>query len=238
MKTKRSPLSPGRLIETPANASFSVDSLLLSAFAEPKKSDRVLELGSGCGIVPALFCLHKEFSSFTGVEIDKAAARLAEKNLSENGFSDRAEILCADLKTLSFREEFDLALANPPYFEAKNKQSPDPLRRGQRSEEEADIFDFCSAAGKALKYGGKAVFVWRAERLFSLFCALKDARLTPKELVPIKDAPEKEVKTVLVSAKKGAGEGLKIRRPFCFRTEGGEESEEAALLYREGRMEK
>ena len=237
MKTKRHDLTPSRSLRVPERGgAFGTDALLLSAFAACKAGDRVLELGSGCGIIPLLFCLHRSFSHFYALERREDLARLAEENLEENGFSGRVTVLCRDLREPLPLRDLDAVLANPPYFPLSLPGSPDEKTRDQKSEQNGTLADFCRAASAALRFGGRAFFIFRAERLCDLVCSLRAEGLEPKRLLPVLPRPDGAVKLFLLSALKGGKSGLKLEKPLLLRDENGRDTDEMKEILEKGRM--
>ena len=107
--------------EVPGSQRSGTDALLLAGFASPRKGDVAAELGCGAGAVPLLFCLHREFARFYAVERLPELARLARRNLEENGFSHRVAVLEGDARALSLPEKADLVCMNPPYLKSQGK---------------------------------------------------------------------------------------------------------------------
>jgi len=96
---------------------FSIDAVLLSQFVRIRNNERVIDLGTGCGILPLLLCHDSKAHSFVGVEIQKGLAELAKRNVQLNHFQDRISILQNDfrkLKSIFPPESFHVVLSNPP----------------------------------------------------------------------------------------------------------------------------
>ena len=79
--------------------SFGTDAVLLADFANPTKRAVCCDLGSGCGIIPLLWC-KKETGKITAVEIQPLGAEQIEKAIEFNSLSDRLTAVNADLKAL------------------------------------------------------------------------------------------------------------------------------------------
>src|SRR6266542_3732804 len=76
---------------------YSLDPFLLADFARPATGERVLDLGTGCGIIPLLLARQATDCSFVGVERQPLLAELAGRNARENRLIDRISIITADL---------------------------------------------------------------------------------------------------------------------------------------------
>jgi len=97
---------------------FSIDALLLAHFAQPAPDDRILELGTGCGVIPLILFYRRKAQKIIAVEIQPSLADLARRNAALNRCSSKFQILEDDLRHLEKRfgrGSFDRVLANPPY---------------------------------------------------------------------------------------------------------------------------
>src|SRR4030067_2797969 len=75
---------------------FSVDAILLSQFIKIHKDERVIDLGTGCGILPLLLSHTTKARSFIGVEIQKGLGDCAKKNVTLNHLENRISIIKQD----------------------------------------------------------------------------------------------------------------------------------------------
>lgn len=182
------------------------DSEALGGFAQVKRGEKVLDLGCGGGVL-GLYLLAREPSlRLTGLDIDPAAAALAEENFAANGLDARA--VQGDMKAV--RElfpagHFDLVVSNPPYFAAGSGYSGGSTRM----EEQCSLDDVCAAAGWAVRNGGRFAVVHRPERLADLFCALREYDMEPKRMRFVR-AGERPPSAVLVEAYKQGRPGLSV----------------------------
>ena len=98
---------------------FSTDSLLLSSFASIPVKGRVLDLGTGCGVIPFGILLRNLRSDLrvTGLEVNPEMIDAARKNVDTLGFADRIEIIPGNVCKPDFApaESFDVVVSNPPY---------------------------------------------------------------------------------------------------------------------------
>src|SRR3990172_11446062 len=96
---------------------FNVDSVLLAGFARALEGERVLDLGTGSGILLLLLKWHGHPGGMAGVELQPGMAELARRNMEENGYGEGAAISEADLRGSGAFDEgsFGLVVSNPPY---------------------------------------------------------------------------------------------------------------------------
>lgn len=79
-----------RIIQNPAKFCFGMDAVLLSGFARAKRGEKVLDLGTGTGIIPILMEAKTEGEHFTGLEIQSESADMAARSVACNGLQERS----------------------------------------------------------------------------------------------------------------------------------------------------
>ena len=209
-----------RLIQKKNGLTFGTDAYLLAAFVRPSPRARAVDLGSGTGILPLLLAAHGKVAHTVAVEIQPAFAELIERNAALNHYGEQITPLCMDLRELNAAQlgyEADLVLANPPYMRCDTgKRNQHDEKYIARHEVCGDIGDFCAAAARLLKYGGRFVSVWRPDRLTELYAALQVADLEPKRACFVHADAESEPCAVLTEAVKGASPSLRISPPLIL----------------------
>ncbi len=193
-------------------ARFNADALKLCAFLRLGPADRVVELGSGTGVICVLG-ERKTGASFTGVERQAHLVELAQKSARQNNQAIR--FLAADVArvpTLLGRGEFTAVVMNPPYFET-GEPSPNAsvaaARHGAAQAREC----FLDAAFQLLNNGGKLFLIDSADTLADLMTALRAHRLEPKRMQFLYTKPNAPAKRVLIEAKKLGRPGLVVEPP-------------------------
>ena len=230
-------LWPGgpRFVRSGAGFALGTDSVLLADFAAQRRARRIADLGCGAGVLTVLLLRALEQATAVGIELQPDAAQLARDNISANGLSGRAQILCADLRahrTLLPAGSFDLVVANPPYFAAgSGYTSPDPMRAHARDERTCTMQDICTAMAYLTRWGGAAALVHRPERLSELLCALTAAGLEPKRLRTVAYKADTAPNLVLVEARRGGKPGLTVSPPLALCTPDGADSDEIRRIY-------
>lgn len=207
-----------RLIQRKNGLTFSTDAFLLSAFCRPQPKARAADFGSGTGVIALLLAARQTFAHITAVEAQQLFSELAARNVALNGFSDTVSILNCDVRDLSpanFGGELDVIVSNPPYMRADcGPASPHSEKQIARHEILGTVGDFCTAAARCLKFGGRFYTVWRPDRLESLMAALRQNKLAPKRMLFVHDSADKEPAVVLTEAVLGGNEGMHILPPL------------------------
>ena len=227
---------------------FSQDSVFLANMAKLSPSDAVLDLGCGSGILSTLALVKKHVKKAVGIELQPRVANMARDSAIQNGLQDKFEVICADVKDIRSilkAESFDKVLCNPPYFtnsgnsgqKSVSDEGNDALNVNARTEKSvsrtestATLDDFVKGASYALRFGGDAWFVIKADRMASLIYSLKSYNLEPKEATLIYPKPTSDVDVVIIKARKGAKEGLKIS-PFFVTDDNGEYTDKYKETY-------
>lgn len=194
------------LIQSDGVFKLGADTLDLGRFVTLRKGWRVCDLCCGSGALGLLLLEREGGLRLTGVELDPAAAELAERNYGGN--SVEGSVLCGDLRAPALLPAgaFDLVVSNPPWFPEGAGKSGGPAR----SEEGCTLIEICAAAGRLVKNGGRFALVHRPERLADLFTALREAGLEPKRLQLVQHRLDTPPSVVLLESVKQGGAGLTV----------------------------
>jgi tRNA1Val (adenine37-N6)-methyltransferase len=199
---------------------FSMDAVLLSQFIKIRKNERVMDLGTGCGILPLLLSHTTKAHSFVGVEIQKGLAECAEKNVVLNHLEDRISILMQDfreLKEIFPPGSFDVILSNPPYRKYRTGRiNPSIEKAIARHEIKGTLEDLISIASYLLPPMGRCYTIFPALRTVDLLMALRDGKLEPKRLQFVHPRIGEEAKFILTESIKTSGVELKLMEPLIL----------------------
>lgn len=198
---------------------FGTDAYLLSAYIKKQPKSLAAEFGAGSGVISLLLAARGKLSRITAFEVQEKIAALAAKNVEENGFSDKINVVCADIRAIPAEHNgrYDLVFANPPYMRLNSgKISENDADAASRHEVFGTIDDFAMAAGKLLKHGGTFAAVYTPERLPALVAALKNARLEPKRMTLVYPTASHNPSILLMEAKKGGADGIFCTRPLII----------------------
>lgn len=215
---------------------FSLDPVLLCGFVRVKKGERLVDLGTGVGVIPLLLAARTGAAGLVGVEIQPSLADRAVRNVRLNGLENKVQIREGDLRRLSELPPaggFDVVTANPPFRKLESgRQSPFPERSAARHEQTGGIDAFLRAAAHLLKSGGRLYLIFLAERLGELIQEMKAADIEPKRLRCVHARSGEPARMVLVEGRRNGRSGLKIDPPL-FVYDGEEYSPEVMALYGE-----
>jgi tRNA1(Val) A37 N6-methylase TrmN6 len=202
---------------------FSVDAVLLSQFVRIRNHERVIDLGTGCGILPLLLCHDTKAHSFVGVEIQKGLAELAKRNVKLNHFQDRISILHNDfrkLKSVFPPGSFHVVLSNPPYRKYRTgRMNPSLEKAIARHEVEGTLEDLVSTASYLLPPKGRCYLIFAALRTVDLLVALRNGGLEPKRLQFVYPRLRDEANFILTESIKASGVELKVMDPLILQSD-------------------
>lgn len=223
-----------KIIQNEAEFCFSLDAVLLAHFPNYKKSFRVLDLGTGTGVMPLLIA--DEVREIQAVEINPVMAELAARNMRLNGLEEKITVRRGDyreIRELYAPESFDLVLVNPPYRPVNHGQQ-NALHGVARARHEvtATLADVVWAARYALKFRGRLAMVHLPERLGEILVALHENQLEAKRVCFVQPKPDRDPNMVLIEAVVGAAPGgLKVSRPLIVHAADGSYTEEVLKYY-------
>lgn len=207
-----------RIIQKKDGYRFSLDPVLLCAFARIEPGEPVCDLGTGSGIIPLLLARRTTAGPITGVEVQPELADRARRSVELNGLEERVTVLACDLRRIReslSAESCRVVLANPPYRAAgSGRLSPRGERALARHEMHGDLNDFVRCAAWLLSTGGRFYLVYLAERLAEMLTAMRAAGLEPKRLRCVHSRQGEEARLVLVEGRKGGRPGLTVEAPL------------------------
>jgi len=199
---------------------FSLDAILLSQFVTIRKNERVIDLGTGCGILPLLLSYSTKAHSFVGVEIQKGLAGCARKNVVLNHLNGRISVLRQDFRKLRGifpPGSFDVVLSNPPYRRYRSGRiNPSVEKAVARHEIKGTLEDLIGIASYLLPSKGRCYLIFPALRTVDLFVALREGKLEPKRLQLVHPHLDEEAKFILTESVKTSGVELKIVHPLIL----------------------
>ncbi len=192
------------LIQNPKLFCFGVDAVLLTRFAHVRQSDTLLDLCTGCGIVPILMHTIVTPKSTAAVEILPEMADMASRSVKLNGLNEQVDIICYDLREYNGKGQFSHVTCNPPYKETGGGLiCPDDAIAIARHEIMAKLEDCVAAAARALVFSGRFSMIHRPERLPEIFEVMRKHGIEPKRLQMVYPSTNKSPAMVLVEGRKG-----------------------------------
>ncbi len=214
---------------------FSLDSILLANSVHPMPGERIVDLGTGCGIISLVIAYRNRDLTLFGIELQPALAEIANLNVVENKMADQIKIHCEDLKNLqpdSLNGPVDLVVSNPPFIKAgTGRLGPDMEQSIARHEIETSLSDLLKSAYRLLKVSGKMAIIYPANRLVDLLYYLRCFKLEPKWLREVQPKTKISANRVIVHATKNGSPGLKIAPPLIIQGPDGNHTHEVEQMF-------
>jgi tRNA1Val (adenine37-N6)-methyltransferase len=230
-------LLPGniKILQKKKGYRFSIDSILLAHFVRLQEGQKVLDLGTGSGIIPIILATKVKTTEIWGVEIQEELADIAKRNIAMNNLQGCVHIVKVDARNLPDRigsERFDIVLTNPPYRKIRSGRI-NPLREKAiaRHEIKGSLTDMAKIAFRLLRPKASFYLVYPAVRAADLITYVRESHLEPKRLRLVHPNREKGAQLILVEASKGGGPGVEIHPPLFIHDLNGQYSEEMRSIY-------
>lgn len=224
-----------RIIQDSDRFCFGMDAVLLSGFARAKEGDKVLDLGTGTGIIPILMEAKTKAFRLYGLEIQPDSADMARRSVKLNGLEKKIEIITGDIKEAdSFFDaaSFDVITCNPPYMtEHHGLTNPEAPKAIARHELLCTLEDVIRISSRLLKPGGNFFMVHRPFRLVDIMVLLREYKLEPKRMKLIYPFVDKEPNMVLIEANRGGRARMTVEKPLIVYKEPGIYTDEIYDIY-------
>ena len=223
------------VIQNPEKFCFGMDAVLLSGFAKIRNNARVLDMGTGTGIIPILLKSREKGTHFTGLEIQKECADMASRSVAYNGLESAIDIVCGDIKEAAEifgAASFDVVTSNPPYMIGEHGlRNPYMAKAIARHEVLCTLEDVVSQASRVLKDRGHFFMVHRPFRLAEIFQVMMKYKLEPKRMQLVYPYIDREPNMVLIEACKGGNSRITVERPLIVYEKPGEYTKSILEIY-------
>jgi len=204
---------------------FSIDAVILAHLACPAPGETVLDLGTGCGVIPIMLAFRHPEVRVIGVEIQSSLSRLARQNVADNRLADRIRIVDKDMGQLSLADiggPVDRVVTNPPYRKLDSGRiNADSQRAVARHELKIDLETLLLTTRRMLRKSGRFFIIYPSVRTADLVAAMRSTGLEPKALTMIHSKPALPARLVAVAGIKGGRPGLEVGPPLYLYHEDG-----------------
>ncbi|MCI5983972.1 MAG: tRNA1(Val) (adenine(37)-N6)-methyltransferase [Firmicutes bacterium] len=204
-----------KIVQDSEGFKFSLDSVLLANFVTLNKSTKkIMDIGSGNGIIPILLSL-KTDAHIDGVEIQREGYLNSLESIKLNKM-DNISIFNDDIKefykTLE-SDTYDVVVSNPPYFMG-NIHNINEMKKIARHSLSLDYKDVIVISKKILKNNGLLSIVHRPENLMDILMFMRSNNIEPKKIRFVYPYKGKNANILLVEGAKNGKPGLKVMDPL------------------------
>lgn len=223
------------IIQNPKRFCFGMDAVLLSGFAHVKAGERVLDLGTGTGIIPILLVAKTEGKHFTGLEIQPDSADMAKRSVKLNRLESKIEIVNGDIKDASKRfgaSSFDVITTNPPYMIGSHGiKNEEDAKTIARHEVLCTLEDILRESARILPPKGRFYMVHRPFRLSEIMCMMTKYGIEPKRMKLVYPYVNREPNMVLIEGLRGGKPRLTVEKPLIVYNKDGKYMDEIYEIY-------
>lgn len=224
-----------KIIQNKKGFCFGMDAVLLANYCDLKKNSKVVDLGTGTGIIPVLLCGKKDVSKVIGIEIQEEVAEMAVRSVKMNNLDSKINILNIDLNNAEDYLEinsFDAVVTNPPYkLSNSGIINPSDKKAISRHEVKCTLEDVIKVASRLLKHHGRLFMIHRPQRLVDIMCLLRQYKLEPKHIRLVHPKVGEKPNMVLIKAVKAANRELRFEKPLYVYNDDGIYTDEIYKIY-------
>ena len=225
-----------KIIQNKNGFCFGIDSILLADFAkEIKKGAKILDLGTGTGIIATLLCKKTQLKEIIGVEKQKEVYEMAKKSIQLNQLENQFKIINRDILELNKifeKNTFHAIVTNPPYKKKDTGiKNEEEKKMVSRHETTATLEDFIKIAKELLKDKGEFYMVHRPERLVDIMEYMRKYKIEPKLIRFVYANKNSEPKLILIKGIKNAKPFLKVKNNLYIYDKNGKYTEEINKIY-------
>jgi tRNA1(Val) A37 N6-methylase TrmN6 len=228
------------LFQNKSGYRFSIDSVLIAHFLKLHIGDRILDMGTGCGVI-ALILLYRWASlveEVSGIELQASLAKLAQANYHSNNFSNHGKIIEKDIKNILDAvapESYDKVICNPPFYSCSSgRMSANKEANMARHHVLASLLDFLKASASVVKNRGDVFFIYPAESIAECIIFAQKVRLELKRIRFVYGYPHKinMSRLVLLQFKINGAAGSEVLPPlYIYHEKNGSFSKEMQRFY-------
>lgn len=227
------------IIQNTKNFCYGIDAVLLAGFARVKPGERVLDMGTGTGIIPILLKAKTPGEHFTGLEIQEESAQMARRSVVYNGLEKDIEIRTGDIREAAAifgRASFSVITCNPPYMTGSHGLvNPHLPKAIARHEVLCTLEDVISQAAQVLEPRGRFYMVHRPFRLAEIMGLMMKYQLEPKRMRLVYPYVDKEPNMVLIEGLLGGNPRITVEKPLIVYERPGVYTDEIREIYGDGR---
>jgi tRNA1Val (adenine37-N6)-methyltransferase len=225
-----------RILQKRHGYRISMDPILLAHFVSPLRGGKVIDLGTGSGIIPLILALRGDVGELVGIEIQEDLVNMAKRSVTINQQEDKVRILLGDYRKIDQifpHESFHHVVSNPPYFsKGSGRESPRVRRAVSRHEMTGSAEDVVRAARHLLGTRGRLWLTYQPARLAYLVSLLRESGFEPKRLRMIHGRKDTPARMLLLETVLGGQEGLEILPPLVLYRHRNVYTEELEEIYR------
>ena len=209
-----------KIIQKVGGYKYGEDTILLFKLFQAslnKKNIKLLDIGTGNGILPILLSDNEFLSELVGIDIQKENIDRANEALQLNKIEKNILFECMDIREYRKSNHFDVIISNPPYMDDNGKKINENEHKAiSRHEIKLSLNELISNAKRLLKPIGLLYFIHRTHRLVEIIKALDKNNFSIKKIIFIYSAQNNKSTMMFVEAVKGKTIKLEIQNYYIY----------------------
>ncbi|HNY03237.1 MAG TPA: methyltransferase [Bacteroidales bacterium] len=178
------------------------DAMLLGSWARPPENGRILDIGTGCGVL-ALMMAQRSGADIDAIDIDPSSVEEAQANFLHSPWPLRMRAFFGDAGTLtvSEQEHYSFIITNPPWFSASLK-SPSLRRNRARHDDLLPLPRLAEISSRLLAPGGTLALVLPSDEENRCLEIFREQEYAPSRLLTVFPNPGKKSSRILLEFKR------------------------------------
>jgi tRNA1Val (adenine37-N6)-methyltransferase len=210
---------------------FSVDSVYLAWFVNEHTESKIIDIGSGSGVISALLAKLKGYQHITALEMQGEMYECLKCTVSESKISTQVTAIQADVREYEPENRYDAIVCNPPYRDVSSGRIPaDKVKLNAKFTTTMCAEDVFCFGSKYLKTGGSIYLSYCTDRLADLFESGIKHGFEAKTIMPIYPDIDMKPKITLMRFTKGGGRELSIEKPYFIKINGQQTEQDKKIM--------
>ena len=189
----------------------NTDTARLGMFIDEIKNKTVLDIGCGSGAL-LLYAHYHKASKLIGVDIQKAALKYADINLSK--YTKNYELHNKRIQDYQ-GERVDVIVSNPPFFQSDNKRKSNSYKKAM-FDDELSMDDLVKAFKKNIKDNGSIYLIYSADRINELLLKINEYKFKVMKMQFIYDKNNEFASRVMLKLKQGKMTRVRVLKPIIL----------------------
>jgi len=188
-----------RIVQERSAMKVGMDGVLLGAWADPSDAERILDIGTGTGLIALMMAQKNNHTQIDAIEVDKEAFDEAVQNIQQSHWSERIHPELCSFQEFAERTnlKYDLIVSNPPFF-TNGVKAPVENRAQARHSDSLPLDVLISGAAELLRENGRIALVLPVESIQEITKLANLNRLYISRLCRVKPNPQKPVFRILI----------------------------------------
>lgn len=213
---------------------FSIDAVILAHLCCPDPGDIVLDLGTGCGVIPILLAYRHADIRIVGVELQSELSQLAQQNVVDNQMADRVHIIAKDMADLVLADAggpVNLVVSNPPYRQINSGRINTSSQKAvARHELKVNLDTLLATVRRMLNKSGRFVAIYPSVRAVDLLTAMRADDIEPKRVTMVHAKADAPARLVAIEGVRGGRPGLDVEAPLIIYNDDGSYTQSVAAM--------